>query len=316
MLLAALLLQATVPQSWVPTPDDGQWMRGVFAGASQEDKAAFQRTSLLLEECRKAATNRVRAELAAMGEAAPALREGSYGSEPCESADSLIPQQKFWGDWNAWVAANAQAKLLFAVFDYGVASRREPTTPVIGPNGLTRRLTAAIEREQAYRRALSWQNEGPPLDPLVWAALERRLWHAASAEDHSNTAMLKAIVAEHGWPTIQMVGEEASSAAWLLVQHADDDPAFQLRVLRLMAPLLATGGVSKRDYAYLYDRVMLKISGKQRYGSQARCVEGKLVALPLEDPDKVDSLRAVVGLGTLADYLATLDKHYGACSAG
>ncbi len=42
-----------------------------------------------------------------------------------------------------------------------------------------------------------------------------------------------------------------------------------------MEPLILSGEVSKGDYAYLYDRVMLKISGKQRYGTQAMCLDGK-----------------------------------------
>jgi beta-glucosidase len=46
-----------------------------------------------------------------------------------------------------------------------------------------------------------------------------------------------------------------------LVQHADDDPVFQLKMLRLMEPLAAGGQVSPRNYALLYDRVMLQMVG-------------------------------------------------------
>lgn len=116
-----------------------------------------------------------------------------------------------------------------------------------------------------------------------------------------------------GWPKISTVGEEASRSAWLLVQHADADPPFQLRALRLMEPLVASGEVSKSDYAYLYDRVMLKIAGKQRYGTQATCRGGNRVPQPLESESSVDSRRAEVGLPPISEYLALMQNQFGNC---
>ena len=46
--------------------------------------------------------------------------------------------------------------------------------------------------------------------------------------DERNTARLKEIIARYGWPTKAMVGWDGADAAWLLAQHADRDPAFQL----------------------------------------------------------------------------------------
>ena len=45
---------------------------------------------------------------------------------------------------------------------------------------------------------------------------------------------IREIVSEYGWPTIDMVGKEASQAAWIIVQHADYDKAFQERMLKIM----------------------------------------------------------------------------------
>jgi hypothetical protein len=47
------------------------------------------------------------------------------------------------------------------------------------------------------------------------------------AVDAANTARMKRIVAERGWPGRSLVGDDGAQAAWLLVQHADHDPAFQ-----------------------------------------------------------------------------------------
>jgi hypothetical protein len=45
--------------------------------------------------------------------------------------------------------------------------------------------------------------------------------------DATNTARMKAIVQACSWPGRSLVGEDGAQAAWLLVQHADRDPAFQ-----------------------------------------------------------------------------------------
>ncbi len=52
--------------------------------------------------------------------------------------------------------------------------------------------------------------------------------------DIRNTARMKEIIDRFGWPTSKMVGDEASQAAWLIVQHADLDPEFQKECLSLM----------------------------------------------------------------------------------
>lgn len=50
-----------------------------------------------------------------------------------------------------------------------------------------------------------------------------------------NTARMHQIVDAHGWPGKTLVGEDGANAAWLLVQHADEDREFQKRCLELMA---------------------------------------------------------------------------------
>jgi hypothetical protein len=52
--------------------------------------------------------------------------------------------------------------------------------------------------------------------------------------DIKNTARMKEIVQEFGWLTPNLVGNEVSEAAWLLVQHADLDPSFQKQCLNLI----------------------------------------------------------------------------------
>ena len=174
----------------------------------------------------------------------------------------------------------------------------------------------ATRREQVYRSALSWPNrgDGPPVDEKLWPVIEAIIGITIAHEDRKNTEMLKAHLAEHGWPTISAVGGRASDAAWLLVQHADSDPAFQLKALRLMEPLAAKGDVSKKNFAYLYDRIMLQTSGKQRFGTQfGGCKNGDYKLRPLEDAAQLDRLRAEYDLPPMADYRNSMVKTFGPC---
>jgi hypothetical protein len=120
-----------------------------------------------------------------------------------------------------------------------------------------------------------------------------------------HTRRMKQILQRYGWPTNSLVGEEAAGAAWLLVQHADHDPAFQRRVLELIEPLVAPGEVKASHYAYLWDRT----HDPQRYGTQGDCVaRGVWAPRTIEALAEVDARRQAVGIfpAALADYVRIL----------
>ncbi|MCP3058380.1 hypothetical protein LXT21_06330 [Myxococcus sp. K38C18041901] len=125
--------------------------------------------------------------------------------------------------------------------------------------------------------------------------------------DASNTAWLKDVIAKKGWPGQALVGKKASFAAWLLVQHADKDVAFQEQVLPMLEQAVARGEGSKQNLAYLTDRVLVNTGKPQRYGTQMEEVNGQMEPRNLEDPANVDARRAAVGLGTMAEYKASFE---------
>ena len=129
--------------------------------------------------------------------------------------------------------------------------------------------------------------------------------------DVANTNRLKQIVKEHGWPTSALVGREASTAAFLIVQHATHDPPFMKRCLALMEPHLESGTVRKQDYALLWDRTALLSGKKQRYGSQVEPRGGKWVVKPCEDPRNLDARRKAMGLPPMSEYLKRIEEVYG-----
>ncbi|MAK60154.1 MAG: hypothetical protein CMK09_04170 [Ponticaulis sp.] len=137
------------------------------------------------------------------------------------------------------------------------------------------------------------------------AAIHPRMGTFIFKADEANTEWLKAELTRRNdeWWTISEFGEDVSRHVWLLTQHADHDRDFQRHVLKLMEPLAATDEILPRNFAYLYDRVAVGEARPQRYGSQLGCYDGVFHTGPLEQPDKVDALRASVGLGPLQVYI-------------
>jgi hypothetical protein len=126
-----------------------------------------------------------------------------------------------------------------------------------------------------------------------------------NAHDLADQAALKELIARDGWITRSNYGEKASEAAFLIVQHAVNDPALMRSTLALLGPLAASGEVDGGQYALLYDVVALEFDhAPQRYGSQLQCVNGVLTPSQLEDPARVDERRKAIGMKeTEAEYL-------------
>jgi hypothetical protein len=168
---------------------------------------------------------------------------------------------------------------------------------------LRRELLARLERDQAVRLALARkQQQGQTLDSLD---VERVL-----AVDTANTAWLERVIAARGWPGRSLVGSDAANAAFLLVQHADRDTAFQARVLPLLERAYAAGEAEGQQVALLTDRLAIARGAPQVYGSQADIISGRIVLKPIADSAGVDARRARMGLPPLAEYVRMLDSLY------
>jgi hypothetical protein len=124
---------------------------------------------------------------------------------------------------------------------------------------------------------------------------DMRQWEQTVAPvDRANTARLREIVAEHGWPGHHLVGEAAAHAAWLLAQHAPPD--FQEECLPLLEDAVARGDASARDLAYLTDRVLMHRGQPQVYGTQYIDRDGVLTLWTVREPADLGERRAALGL--------------------
>ncbi len=128
--------------------------------------------------------------------------------------------------------------------------------------------------------------------------------------DRRNTARMREIIAQYGWPGMSLVGRDGSHAAWLLVQHADQDRRFQKECLALMEASVAKGEALKADLAYLVDRVRVGEGKKQLFGTQFTMADGRAVPHPIEDEENVDRRRAEAGLPSMEKYTRLMMENY------
>src|SRR5437870_3812643 len=91
---------------------------------------------------------------------------------------------------------------------------------------LARELLAMARADQEARR--DWRD-----DPELAERVQEL--------DREHTERLRDMVDRHGWPGRTVAGPTGSQAAWLLVQHADHDPAFQRRCLELLEEAVTRG---------------------------------------------------------------------------
>ena len=127
---------------------------------------------------------------------------------------------------------------------------------------------------------------------------------AVDATLRAHVDELKAIIASHGWPRISQVGNEAVQAAWLVVQHADFDRAFQREVLAMLEPLANESEVEPKHVGYLRDRIAVGEGLPQTYGTQGRCVGDAWEPFPIEAAESVDERRLSLAMEPLAMYMA------------
>lgn len=294
---------------------DHGWLRGAFAGSSEAEQREWAEISAFVDSRQKANAEKVRARLTALDPGTTQLEPGCYGEEPCATLAAARDAARSFAGLRQFEAGMAEARPLAAAYLFAVRQAEEAVRPPVG-TPLGERLVAATIGEQMLRVAFGWGSgaaaDAPPLSRDGRAAMRLLLLPETAARDRRATAGLKRIVAEHGWPSISRAGERGSNAAWLLVQHADEDPVFQLEALRLMEPLAKRGDVNRRNYAYLYDRVMLKLSGRQLYGTQFHCVAGEHEPQPVADEAGLDVRRTEAGLEPLADYRRRMEATFGA----
>ena len=122
--------------------------------------------------------------------------------------------------------------------------------------------------------------------------------------DIKNTNLLLEIVRNIGWPVISVFDITAANAAMCIAIHADKTPIAQNYFLEKTTAVL--DDITKSLFANLYDRVNIRNTGYQKYGTQVTLLNGKYVPLPIIDIKNVDKYRKQLGINqSLDEYLST-----------
>jgi hypothetical protein len=128
--------------------------------------------------------------------------------------------------------------------------------------------------------------------------------------DATLTEKLKQIVASHGWPTIALVGFDASKAAILILIHSPDHD-FQRRLLPELQKLVEEKKIVGSDLATLVDKMLVAQGKPQRFGTQfAWKGDGPMVMDPVEDPAHLDQRREIYLLPPMDLYKRMLVEMY------
>lgn len=124
-----------------------------------------------------------------------------------------------------------------------------------------------------------------------------------------NAQHLEKIIAEMGYPTAEKVGEEASNAAWLIIQHAIGQPAFMRKCAKLLKNEVNQGVGNPLNLAYLIDRIAVFEGKLQPYGTQFDWDEnGELCPMPMENINLVNQRRISLGLPSIEEQIKHIRK--------
>ncbi|PQJ33023.1 hypothetical protein BST92_14310 [Nonlabens arenilitoris] len=116
-----------------------------------------------------------------------------------------------------------------------------------------------------------------------------------------NADQLDEIINLIGYPTIEKVGQEASEAAWLIIQHAISKPDFIKKCVQLLQHTDHNDTV-KLNIDYLTDRIAVFEEKQQLYGTQFDWDEnGELSPQAFDDLNKVNERRKALGLHALEE---------------
>ncbi len=197
------------------------------------------------------------------------------------------------GAWATTLSVDALARIAPV---HEALERVKSAQDKAGPaRGTSAKLVRLGELDQAGRNVMQ-------MTDLTTLPAEQRdqasaqVWHEIDAQDAADRAALVRLLPEHGWFTISAYGKPASDAAWSVVQHQTDDPAFMAAMLERMRPAALKGDVEPTNYALLIDRVAMLQHRPQLYGSQFICRDHHWVLYTLQDPESVEARRMALHL--------------------
>lgn len=166
-----------------------------------------------------------------------------------------------------------------------IAARRQQLIAQNGTGTDAALRTELLSLREKDQEARGFKNGAPA------GAGQPAMANNLAAIDAALTEQLKTIVEQKGWPTIALVGSEASDAATLLLNHSADH-AWQRELLPRLATLADEGKIDGSNLAGVIDKELVSEGKPQRYGTQFKFVSGEMAMYAVENPGELDALRA------------------------
>lgn len=104
-------------------------------------------------------------------------------------------------------------------------------------------------------------------------------------------------------PAVEIPGH----SIWLLMQH-NSVSLWQFDQMDVVRALFERELITPREYALFVDRALWRTSEQQQYGTQGRCSPAGFEPFPIRGQDAVDERRRLIGLPTLEEELARMDR--------
>jgi hypothetical protein len=123
------------------------------------------------------------------------------------------------------------------------------------------------------------------------------------------TLELQQVVKENGWPTIALVGIDASNGAMLVLTHTSDH-AWQRQLLPQLETLADADKIDGSGLALVVDKELVAEGKLQRYGSQFKFVNNSMAMYAVEDPSDLDQRRAKILLPPMDIYKQMMAQIY------
>ncbi|MEM9920163.1 MAG: tetratricopeptide repeat protein [Bacteroidota bacterium] len=171
---------------------------------------------------------------------------------------------------------------------------------------LKKELEEIYVEDQKYRRMIDSieQNFGRKSKEMT------DHWKLIQQVDSVNEMRVIEIIDEFGWPGTSLVGRQANSAVWLVIQHAPLET--QEKYLPLLQESVKKGESRGSNLALLEDRILMRNGKPQKYGSQVTTdkATGKRHFHEIMDPANVNKRREEVGLGPIEEYARRFGFEY------
>jgi muconolactone delta-isomerase len=184
-----------------------------------------------------------------------------------------------------------------------IKARREQLIQQNGPGtdaALRNQLLVMRDKDQAVR-GFAGGKQVSGMTPDMLAKMP--------GTDAELTSELKQIVDQKGWPTIWLVGIDASNAAMLVLTHSADH-AWQAKLLPRLEQLADASQIDASSLALVVDKELVSEGKLQRYGTQFKFVNGEMAMFGVEDPGGLDHIRARALLPPMDVYKQMLSQIY------